>query len=194
MTIARRYHVTRTGRVISELQSSSGPLFRDLKQSLDGSGYLMVCLMENGQRHSYNIHRLVARHYLPPRPTPQHELRHIDGNKYNNRADNLAWSTHAENMLDARRDGRIKTAAQLRAAKQHIHSMELFEHTLETAQCQHRLNQLAKQTLHAKLERWRHDAHASTPPNNTGNTPETGSDNSTLPHDEHCSSSNPAPS
>jgi hypothetical protein len=41
----------------------------------------------------------VAAAFLPPRPTPGHEINHIDGDKANSRVDNLEWVTHSVNVL-----------------------------------------------------------------------------------------------
>ena len=160
--------VTRDGRVFHETQTARGPLRTELKPRLASNGYLIVDAVDDeGQHTIYNLHALVAREFLPPRPSPQSELRHLNGNRFDNRANNLAWGTHAENMADAKAHGTIKAAAQLTAARRHIHNMEIFDWSLEEARCAHEQQQQAKTKLHAKLERWRHDAHASTPPNNT---------------------------
>lgn len=37
------------------------------------------------------VDELVAAAFLPPRPSPAHEVRHIDGDPGNNRASNLGW-------------------------------------------------------------------------------------------------------
>jgi hypothetical protein len=54
------------------------------------------------------VAKLVALAFLPPKPTPSHELRHLDGNATNSSAENLAWGTHAENMADRERHGRVR--------------------------------------------------------------------------------------
>jgi len=50
------------------------------------------------------IHRLVAEHAYGP-PCAGQEVRHLDGNRHNNRFDNLAWGTRRENHADKRQHG-----------------------------------------------------------------------------------------
>lgn len=61
---------------------------------------------ERGKRKTVPVHRLVAHAWLPPKPSPRHVVRHLDGNMYNNSAPNLAWGTVKDNFADRRRHGR----------------------------------------------------------------------------------------
>ena len=45
----------------------------------------------------YPLHKLVAQHFIE-NPNNYTEINHIDGNRYNNCADNLEWCTHRENI------------------------------------------------------------------------------------------------
>jgi hypothetical protein len=56
-----------------------------------------------GKRDILYIHRLVAEYWLDPVPGCN-VVHHIDANSYNNRADNLEWTTQSENT-EARRRG-----------------------------------------------------------------------------------------
>ena len=51
------------------------------------------------------VHQLVALAFLGPRPEGL-DVRHLDGDPRNNRADNLAYGTRTENILDVYRIGR----------------------------------------------------------------------------------------
>lgn len=70
-------------------------------------GYPTVSLCVNGQCKQFGIHRLVAESFIT-RITDKNEINHIDGNKANNRVDNLEWCTHTENVRHAFRTGLIQ--------------------------------------------------------------------------------------
>ena len=53
---------------------------------------------------SSSLHKLVAAAFLGPRP-PGHVIRHLDGNKLNNRANNLAYGLPEENHADTKKHG-----------------------------------------------------------------------------------------
>ena len=68
--------------------------FREAKLSNAHSGYLQVGL--SGSRNLKLVHRLVAEAFLP-KPLGATDVDHIDGNKTNNRVENLRWVSHKEN-------------------------------------------------------------------------------------------------
>lgn len=54
------------------------------------NGYLVFRYIINGQTYNYLVHRLVAKYFVD-NPYAFTDVHHIDGNKTNNRADNLEW-------------------------------------------------------------------------------------------------------
>lgn len=104
------YEVTRDGCVFS-LTNWRGYGRRELAQHLNDDGYPSVRIIEDGQRKHYAVHVLVAREHLPPRPSSNHEVRHLDGNKLNPCADNLAWGTQKDNADDREVHGRTSRGA-----------------------------------------------------------------------------------
>lgn len=62
--------------------------------------YVCVCLCAANVSHTVNVHRLVASAFIA-NPDQRPEVNHKDGNKHNNRADNLEWVTKAENEAHA---------------------------------------------------------------------------------------------
>lgn len=59
------------------------------------SGYLVTDLYKDNKSKTAKIHRLVAETFIP-NPNSKETVNHIDGNKLNNRVDNLEWATHRE--------------------------------------------------------------------------------------------------
>ena len=61
-------------------------------EGCDSGGYLRVGI--NGKKH--RVHRLVAKAFLEPPPSEKHTIvHHIDGDRANNRPDNLKWATRS---------------------------------------------------------------------------------------------------
>lgn len=61
------------------------------------NGYAQILLYQGGQRRRFVVHQLVALAFLGPKPSPQHEVAHLDGQRLNNHVSNLAWLLHSEN-------------------------------------------------------------------------------------------------
>lgn len=62
-------------------------------------------LLRNPKKQ-YLVHRLVLEAFVGPRPD-NCEARHLDGDPSNNRLDNLAWGTKAENEADKIKHGTL---------------------------------------------------------------------------------------
>ena len=93
------YEVRRDGTVWSR-QDWRGCGVRELTPTPDAQGYLKVRLSRgDGTRANRAIHRLVARAFLGARPEGA-QVRHLNGDQLDNRAENLAWGTAAENAAD----------------------------------------------------------------------------------------------
>lgn len=67
-------------------------------------GYLYVNLKLEGRAIHISVHRTVALLFVP-NPLNLPTVNHEDGNKENNNATNLVWSSHADNNLHAIRTG-----------------------------------------------------------------------------------------
>lgn len=68
----------------------------------DGEGYMVVNLRKFGTSKVVPVHILVATMFLP-NPNDYPMVNHIDGNKTNNRVENLEWSSYGYNNIHALR-------------------------------------------------------------------------------------------
>ena len=100
------YQVSNLGRVRSLdriiVDSRNVRKFKgvDLKKHKKKSGYLTVQL----KHKDFQIHRLVAKAFIP-NPDGKPQVNHKDGDKQNNRVDNLEWCTCEENINHAYKSG-----------------------------------------------------------------------------------------
>lgn len=77
---------------------------RLLKPNTLSKGYLQVTLYNNRRRKCFQVHRLVASAFIEnPDNLPQ--VNHINGNKKDNRVENLEWCDNSMNQLHAWKTG-----------------------------------------------------------------------------------------
>ena len=102
------YEVSDLGKTKRVKSGKSTFVGKILKNSKDSWGYCGVGLCKNGEMHSFLVHHLVARAFIGIRPIGK-EVNHIDGDKTNNRLDNLEYVIPSENMAHAYRMGLMPT-------------------------------------------------------------------------------------
>lgn len=97
------YEVSDAGRV----RSIARPGTRGgiLRGEVHPDGYPSVKLSKGGRKKHLTVHVLVATAFRGPRPDGQ-ECRHLNGDPSDNRLENLAWGTSAENSQDMIGHGR----------------------------------------------------------------------------------------
>lgn len=109
------YAVTRDGRVWSKPRKDSRGCPKGgywLRPGVASHGYPTVCL----QGKSICLHVLVLTSWIGPRPKG-FVCRHLDGDKRNNRVENLVWGTEHENRLDSYRLGELPKGGDSHFAK-----------------------------------------------------------------------------
>lgn len=89
------YIVSDEGYVISKLKHTP------LKPSINHKGYHMINVMVDGKRIGLGIHSAVACTFLGDHYPEGLQVNHKDGNKLNNKLENLEWVTPKENMKHA---------------------------------------------------------------------------------------------
>ena len=75
-----------------------------LKPSLNDVGYLHIQMTAEGRRTSAAVAPLVMATFVGPKPKGL-QVAHLDGNRTNNRLDNLEYKTPKENAMDRIRHG-----------------------------------------------------------------------------------------
>lgn len=95
-----------------------------LVQSVSKSGRLQVTLSRSGKKYPLLVHKLIARTFLEPKPSPKHEICHSDGNCLNNKVTNLRWGTRSDNMQDRVLHGRDPNKSKTHCPQNHEYTRE----------------------------------------------------------------------
>ena len=120
------YSITIDGKLYSH---QSNRFIKTFKQN---RGYWLAHLRANNQRKTMLVHRLVALAFIP-NPDELPEVNHKDGDKDNNHASNLEWSTHADNIDHAYKNRLHRGAAKLSDEKV-IAMRRLMRHGMSPSQ------------------------------------------------------------
>jgi len=84
---------------------------RILKYRRHSGGYGRVTFMLNGKYVDKYVHRLVAEAFIP-KDESRKQVNHIDGDKYNNKVENLEWCNSKENIRHAMRTGLLDNSGE----------------------------------------------------------------------------------
>ncbi len=124
-----KYLISNFGDVKSFKKYRYG-VIRKLSESV--YGYLVLILGKNDGGKQFRVHRLVAKAFIP-KIKGKDQVNHIDGDKKNNRVDNLEWCNHSENQLHAYRCLGKKATCYWRGkfGKNHTRSKMVAQKTLE---------------------------------------------------------------
>lgn len=90
--IRELYSIYPDGRVIRKRDN------KERRSHVSSCGYYRFSFSINKKRYTISHHRLVAMECVPGFSKVKNEVNHIDGDKSNNRADNLEWVSRKQNM------------------------------------------------------------------------------------------------
>lgn len=94
------YYANDNGSIYSAISN------KILSYQLDKDGYAKVQLSStDGKRHRYSVHRLILENFQPIENMDKMQINHIDGNKLNNKLENLEWCDSSYNNTHAYKIG-----------------------------------------------------------------------------------------
>ena len=94
------YIVSNMGNVMGVPKSTQSGHLISQRENPKGKGYMSVCLCKDSIRKNYSVHRLVAKAFIP-NYSRKPEVNHINGDRADNRVENLEWVTRSENEIHA---------------------------------------------------------------------------------------------
>lgn len=121
-----KYKVSNHGNVWSEFSN------RLLANNPAKDGYHSVGVIFNGVRQNIGTHRLVALHFVDGYNEGL-EVNHKDANKSNNRADNLEWVTHQNNMTHVRKNRLYPNTKWVCVVDEAYNILKIYNSTIECA-------------------------------------------------------------
>ena len=101
------YEVSNMGRVRRSQRGPRTSVGRVLRFNPDRKGYLRVRLCRNGKPRVHKVYHLVLNAFCEERPVGL-QANHKDGDKTNNRPENLEWVTGLQNVHHAMKMGLSK--------------------------------------------------------------------------------------
>ncbi len=91
--VNKSYEVSNLGRLRNKREHLIKPFIND-------NGYHINQLWSNSSRITYTIHRLIAEAFIP-NPEDLETINHKNGDKLDNRVENLEWMSRLDNMRHA---------------------------------------------------------------------------------------------
>ena len=95
------YQVSSNGRVKRIKNHLGQDIDRPMARTLNPNGYYKMLLHQKGKGATRYVHEMVANAFHGAPKGDRNQINHKNGNKQNNKASNLEWTTRSENMKHA---------------------------------------------------------------------------------------------
>lgn len=102
------------------------------------NGYSQVLLWIGHKAKGVFIHRMVAEAFIP-NPENKTDVNHIDGNKANNRVENLEWCTRSENLRHAYKNN-LRVASNQKLTLDEVKEIKLNQDKLSRKELAKKFN------------------------------------------------------
>ena len=110
ITYAPNYEVSNLGNIKNK--KTNKPITVNFERLKKDNKRVRPGLSHNGKGKGYYLHRIVAEHFID-NPDNLPEVNHIDGDYYNNKAENLEWISKLDNMRHASENKLMKRYGRL---------------------------------------------------------------------------------
>lgn len=87
-------------RIVKKWNGERAVPTRLLSLSENSHGYLSITLCKDGKAETKTVHRIVAEAFIPNN-NHYPQINHINGNKHDNRVENLEWCSASQNVQHA---------------------------------------------------------------------------------------------
>lgn len=92
-------------------------------------GYLRIQIWKDNKNRFVSWHRIIAETYVP-NPENKPFINHKNGNKQDNRAENLEWCTQQENIIHAWKTGLSKSHNNDKKLSKPVIQLDLFDNVI----------------------------------------------------------------
>ena len=122
--------------IVTDYQASNIGFIRNkitgkiLSNVIANNGYYVVNLHINNSQHTKTVHRLIATTFIQ-NPYNKTQVNHINGNKLDNRVENLEWNTQLENIQHAFNSGLMPKGSEWSFSKYTDYQIHLVCKLLE---------------------------------------------------------------
>lgn len=148
------YKVSISGQVYSLPKTTIGgnglrKLSGKILKPANKNGYLVVCLYNDASKKYVSIHRIVGQAFLK-NPDNKPTINHINGDKADNRVENLEWVSQAENNKHAYDSGLVNTKSRNYSKGEARYNSKLTEQQVKEIRKEYRPRKVSQKKLAQK--------------------------------------------